>query len=159
MPPLQRKFIAQPEGTKSVASIEPTTREIADKPGVLVVAGEHLVRLMIRLGLERNGFDVKLASNGREAIDLYRAHRAEIAVVLLDVQMPDLSGPQILRALRELNPALPACFMGGDSGTYEGENPIDRGATRFIPKAFLFADLGPQTAPRRDETVIAPRAG
>jgi CheY-like chemotaxis protein len=74
---------------------------------VLVVDDEHLVRLMVQLGLERISCEVWLASNGREAIQQYRKHRARIDVVLLDVRMPGLDGPQILDVLRELNPKLP----------------------------------------------------
>jgi hypothetical protein len=54
-----------------------------DQPGVLVVDDDHLVRLMVQLGLERNGFAVWLASNGVEAIEIYRTHRERIAVILL----------------------------------------------------------------------------
>ena len=77
-----------------------TARPPAERPGVLVVDDEHLVRALLQLGLERDGFEVWSASNGREAIDLYREHRERIAAVLLDVRMPGLDGPATLGALR-----------------------------------------------------------
>jgi len=46
-----------------------------------------------------------LAPNGREAIDLYQEHSERIALVLLDVRMPGLDGPETLEALRKINPA------------------------------------------------------
>jgi CheY-like chemotaxis protein len=112
-----------------------------DKPGVLVVDDEHLVRSMVQLGLERNGFHVWLASGGREAIGLYRNHRDRIAVVLLDVRMPGLDGPQTLDALRELNPGVRACFMSGDTAAYEPEELRQRGAACVIAKPFHLEDL------------------
>jgi CheY-like chemotaxis protein len=108
---------------------------------VLVVDDEHLVRIMVQLGLERNGFDVWLASGGREAIGLYRKHRDSIAVVLLDVRMPGLDGPQTLDALRELNPGVRACFMSGDTGAYELDGLRERGAVCVIAKPFHLEDL------------------
>ena len=88
-----------PEETSHAAEVEPAVRQPREKPGVLVVDDEHMVRIMVQLGLERNGFDVWLARNGREAIDLYRGHAEEIAVVLLDVCMPGLDGLATLEVL------------------------------------------------------------
>jgi len=105
-----------------------------------VVDDDHMVRIMVQLGLERNGFDVWLAPNSREAIDLYRAHREHIAVVLLDARMPGLDGPQTLDALRELNPEVLACFMSGDTGACKPEELRHHGAA-YIAKPFFLNNL------------------
>jgi CheY-like chemotaxis protein len=120
---------------------EPTVRKVRDKPGVLVVDDDHLVRSLVQLGLERNGFEVWQASNGREAISQYRAHRDRIAVVLLDVRMPGLDGPQTLAALRELNPEVLACFMSGPGTDSEREEWRRDGAADVIAKPFLLDQL------------------
>jgi len=130
----------EPPNKQSQAA-EPTVPQFRDKPGVLVVDDEHLVRIMVQLGLERNGFEVWLAANGREAIDLYRAHREDIAVVLLDLRMPDLDGPETLDALRELDPEVPACFMSSNTVAYERNELVRRGVAQVIAKPFLIADL------------------
>ena len=101
-----------PDEKSPAVADEPTVLEPSEKPGVLVVDDEHMVRIMVQLGLERNGFDVWLARNGREAIDLYRAHAEQIAVVLLDVCMPGLDGLATLMVLRELNPEVVCMFHG-----------------------------------------------
>jgi DNA-binding response OmpR family regulator len=106
-----------------------------------VVDDEHLVRIMVQLGLERDGFDVWLASNGREALRLYRTLRHRIGVVLLDVCMPDLDGPATLDALRKLNPEVLVCFMSGDTGDYEPEELRQRGAAYVLAKPFLLNEL------------------
>jgi CheY-like chemotaxis protein len=136
-----RKLMDSSDIKGQAAKPEPTVRKIGNKRGVLVVDDEQLVRIMVQLGLERIGLDVWLATDGREAIDLYRAHREDIAVVLLDVQMPGLDGPQTLDALRALNPAVLACFMSGDLGDYTVEELVQRGATYVIAKPFLPDDL------------------
>jgi CheY-like chemotaxis protein len=119
MPPLDRQLIHPPVATSQAAEGEPTAQQVHEKLGVLVVDDNRLVRTMVQLGLERDGFDVWLASNGRDAIHLYRALRDRIAVVLLDVHMPGLDGPATLDALRRLNPDVLVCFMSGDTGDYE----------------------------------------
>jgi DNA-binding NtrC family response regulator len=82
-----------------------------------------------------------LAPDGREAIDLYRAHKEDIAVVLLDVRMPGLDGPQTLDALRDLNSEVLACFMGGDGGTHAPDELVERHAAHVIAKPFMIDDL------------------
>jgi CheY-like chemotaxis protein len=136
-----RKLVDPPAEESEAAQGEATLRQPRDKPGVLVVDDNHLVRIMVQLGLERNGFDVWMASGGREAIRLYRQHRDSIAVVLLDVHMPRLDGPQTLEALRELNPEVVVCFMSGDATACEPEEQRQRGAACVIAKPFHLDQL------------------
>jgi CheY-like chemotaxis protein len=141
MPSDCRKVFHPPAEPSQAAEGEPTGQQFPARPGVLVVDDDHLVRCMVQLGLERSGFDIWSASNGREAIQLYRAHRESIGVVLLDVRMPGLDGPETLDALRELNPDVRACFMSGDMGGYEPEELRRRGAADVIAKPFLLDEL------------------
>jgi CheY-like chemotaxis protein len=67
-----------------------------------IVDDEASMRGLLRIGMHQQGFSVWLAASGREAIDVYRRHR--IDMVLLDVRMPGLDGPQTLAALQSLNP-------------------------------------------------------
>lgn len=135
------KLSDPPDGKGQAAAAEPMVRQPCKKPGVLVVDEDHLVRIMVQLGLERNGFDVWLARCGREAIDLYGRHTEEIAVVLLDVRVPGLDGLRTLEVLRELNPQVRACFMSGDIGPSKPEELLKHGAAYVIAKPFLLGDL------------------
>jgi CheY-like chemotaxis protein len=123
------------------AAGERTVRPPREKPGVLVVDDEHLVRVMVQLGLERDGFEVWSATDGWQAIRLYREHRDRIAVVLLDVHMPGLDGPQTLDALREVAPQVVACFMSGDACANEPEELRQRGVAYFLAKPFRLDHL------------------
>lgn len=137
----QDKVSDPPDEKSQAAAAEPTSRQPCDKPGMLVVDEDRLVRIMVQLGLERKGFDVWVARSSREALDLYRRHMEEIAVVLLDVRMPGLNGPKTLEVLREMNPEVPACLMSGNTGDYKPEELLQRGATYVITKPFLIDDL------------------
>jgi CheY-like chemotaxis protein len=136
MRPLERKPIDPPVENGQTAKGGPAVQQRSEKLGVLVVDDEDFVRIMVQLGLEHNGFDVWLASNGREAIQLYQTHRERIAVVLLDLRMPVMDGPQTLDALRELNPEVRVCIMSGDMGSDGPEGLRQRGAAHVIAKPF-----------------------
>jgi CheY-like chemotaxis protein len=110
-------------------------------PGVLVVDDEGCVRGVLGIGMRRAGFAVWLAADGREALDLYRRHRESIDVVLLDVLMPGLDGPQTLAALRELNPQIRCCFMSGDLGGYTEERLRRLGAAAILQKPFRLDEV------------------
>lgn len=88
-------------------------------PTILIADDEPAIRKLLETGLQDHGFEVLLAADGQEAIDLYRRHGEAIAAVLLDVRMPGLDGPETLKALRWLNPDLQVCFMSGDCGNYD----------------------------------------
>lgn len=96
---------------------------------------------MVQLALEWEGFEVWTASNGNDAVRIYENHRDRIALVLLDVKMPDLDGPCTLDALRELNPKLVACFMSGSTGQYTNADLIRRVPARIFAKPFRLDEL------------------
>lgn len=108
-------------------------------PTVLVVDDQSLVREVLRAGLRCCGFEVLLAGDGGEAIDLYRRDHDTIAIVLLDVQMPGLDGPEVLTALRTIDPNVRAFFMTGDSGRYDVDGLLAMGARQVFAKPFNVA--------------------
>lgn len=111
-------------------------------PGILLVDDDATVLRLLELVLQRRGFQIFLARNGREAVTQYQAHQAKIHVVLLDVCMPELDGPQTLEQLRRIQPAVVACFMSGYTGLYTPQELLQRGAVHFFSKPFRLDELG-----------------
>jgi two-component system OmpR family response regulator len=107
----------------------------AEAPAVLVVEDESAVRRLLELALHLHGFRVLLAANGQEAVDLYQQQHEAIALVLTDVRMPGLDGPETLAALQQINPAVRCCFMSGNTGPYTADGLRELGAA-FIDKPF-----------------------
>jgi CheY-like chemotaxis protein len=74
---------------------------------------------------------------------LFWRHREMIDLVLLDVCMPGLDGPQTATALQQLEPRIRFCFMSGDLGGYTDRKLRELGALALIPKPFRLAEIGP----------------
>src|SRR5262249_49663272 len=110
-----------------------------EAPGILVVDDDPSVRALLGIVLRRQGFTAWVAADGLEALDLYRRHSAEIALVLLDVRMPVMDGPQTWAALQQVNPGVRCCFISGHTGKYTEQELLERGA---VGKPFAPADLG-----------------
>lgn len=119
--------------------------EPESEKSILVVDDEAIVRQMLEVVLRRSGFGVLLAADGPEALALYERHRPRIAVVLLDVRMPGLDGPQTLAALRQFDPGVRCCFMSGDTKCYSEQELLAQGAVCFFPKPFRSLDGLTQT--------------
>ncbi len=82
---------------------------------VLVVDDEAVVREMAKKALERQGYTVLLAGGGAAAIDLLKRHPGDIAVVLLDLSMPRMSGEETLPELRKIRPETKVIISSGYS--------------------------------------------
>lgn len=80
---------------------------------ILVVDDEDNIREITRSTLEKFGYRVLTAVDGRNGLDLYNQHRGEIAAVLTDIAMPNLDGPGMIRAIQEIQPAISVIAMSG----------------------------------------------
>ena len=114
----------------------PEERPAEPCPEVLVVDDEALVLRLLEMALPQHGLAVRQAGGGAEAVAVYRRHRGSIGVVLLDVRMPGLDGPQTLAALRAIDPGVRCVFMSGDTRGYSAEQLLGLGAARVVAKPF-----------------------
>ena len=76
---------------------------------ILVVDDEQSMREMLGILLRRDGHDLTIAESGREAIELIR--RESFDLVVSDVKMPDVSGVEVIRAARAVNPGIIAILI------------------------------------------------
>jgi DNA-binding NtrC family response regulator len=112
-----------------------------DAPGILVVDDDQMLLSLLKTVFQRQGFHVWTATGGQAALDLYERHGERIAVVLLDVLMPGMDGPQTLAELRRLDPLVACCFMSGFTGGYSGGDLEDLGALCCFEKPFRAQEL------------------
>jgi PAS domain S-box-containing protein len=103
---------------------------------VLVVDDEEVVRGVAARILGSYGFDVILASDGREGVERFRERHQEISVVLMDLTMPTLDGVDAFREIRALNDSVPVLLMSG----YNEQDAVTRfagkGLAGFVQKPF-----------------------
>lgn len=83
--------------------------------------------------LERKtDLEVAYASNGKEALDAVA--RELPALVLTDIQMPEMDGLQLMETIRERHPGLPVILMTGSGSEAVAAQALRRGATSYVPK-------------------------
>ena len=103
---------------------------------VLLAEDELAVSRLLQRYLQMIGLDVVAATNGREALDLYRSEAPDLLVS--DVDMPEMSGLQLLSSIRETDHRLPAILVSGLGDPEEGRAQRDY---RFMAKPINLADL------------------
>jgi PAS domain S-box-containing protein len=92
-------------------------------PTLLLVEDDPALRMLVVTMLEEAGYVVLQAGNGLDAIALAERHRGDIDLLLTDVVMPRLSGPELAQELRALRPGLEVLFMSG----YNDSRLVHRG--------------------------------
>jgi DNA-binding response OmpR family regulator len=110
-------------------------------PRILVAEDEKDIRELIAFTLRFAGFDVLLATNGAEAVEVAEAERPDL--VILDVRMPKMSGYEACRRLKE-NPqtaSMPVVFLSAKGQDSEIQQGLESGAEEYILKPFAPDEL------------------
>ena len=129
----------------STARVLDTPSDEAAKPRILVVDDEPSMRDMLRIVLRRDGYDGVVAENGREALGvLERGERIDLLVT--DVILSGMDGPELARRAVGLVPELPVLFMSG----YTDDEIVRRGLLQagqpFLQKPFTPEALASEVA-------------
>ena len=109
------------------------------KPRILIVDDEPSMRDMLRIVMRRDGFDVEVAANGKEAIELLKRERVDL--LLSDIRMPDVSGVDVLRAAKEANRDIVAFMMTAFASTDTAVEAMRLGAVDYFTKPFNMDEL------------------
>jgi two-component system, OmpR family, response regulator RegX3 len=119
-------------------SASPRRSIVADPPTVLVVEDEESFIEALVVGLKREGFLVKVARDGVEAVETFDSVRPDL--VLLDVMLPRLSGIDVCRQLRSRSrvPIIMVTAKGGEIDTVVG---LEVGADDYVTKPYRLREL------------------
>jgi CheY-like chemotaxis protein len=107
---------------------------------ILVVDDEELVRRAAKLTLEKYGYHVVLAEDGKRAVETLVALGAEVSAVLLDMAMHGMGGERAFQEIRRLQPDLPVIASSGYSEA-EAIARFGRGIAGFVQKPYSVAAL------------------
>lgn|GEM_PF-2076931 len=121
--------------------LQPTMPPAKTQETILIVEDEKTVRDLVTKVLKRSGYDVIVASNGLEALDLCRQTNIKINLVLTDVVMPKMGGVELSQQLGQIIPGIPILFMSGyTDGALLQSNDL-KSHFAFLQKPFTPQDL------------------
>ncbi|MBA3394284.1 MAG: response regulator [Deltaproteobacteria bacterium] len=108
---------------------------------VLVVDDDPIVRRALALAMSSIGYHVAEAQSGTDAVEIYREHKSELRVVLLDMVMPTMNGRATYLALREIDPDVRVILMSGYTLNEEVQEILDLGVKAFVSKPYSIETL------------------
>jgi PAS domain S-box-containing protein len=118
----------------------PATRT-AGTGTILLVEDEDAVRSLVEAILTADGYQILVADSADHAIELCRTYPAKIDILLTDVVMPGVSGPELAKSLLCLRPGLKLVYMSGYAGEYLHNEGVNADGVVLLQKPFTAAAL------------------
>ena len=100
------------------------------QPRILVVDDEPSMRQMLAIVLKREGYDVSLAENGRSAVAALE--RGPFDLLISDIKMPDMSGVDVLRAAKQVDPDILGIMITAFASTETAIEAMRLGACDYL---------------------------
>jgi DNA-binding response OmpR family regulator len=106
---------------------------------ILIAEDDLNIQNAIKEILEEEGYQVKAASNGKEAFKIYQSYNPDF--IILDIMMPEMSGYEVCREIRQKNTAIPILFLSAKSEEVDKVLGLEMGADDFVNKPFGAMEL------------------
>ncbi len=131
-----------PAGEKVEVEEKPDLCEPAKGTGtILVVDDEEIIRNMLTEILQKLGYKVLLACDGREGVEVFRENSGEIDLVILDMNMPVMDGRETFKEIKNIDPNVRALLTTGFSMSKGTQDILDEGFVGYITKPFTIHQL------------------
>jgi signal transduction histidine kinase len=108
---------------------------------ILLVEDEAMVRTLAREALSGHGYRVLEAANGRQAMQLVKAYQGPLHLLLSDVIMPGMNGPELAQQLKALRPDMKTLYMSAYADEVLGSCGVFSAGVNFLQKPFTPAIL------------------
>ena len=108
------------------------------KKKVLVVDDEPQITLVLRSGLSKHGYDVRVAAEGESALELFNAWGPDLVVT--DLSMPNMTGLELCRRLRDIS-SVPIIVLSVKEDESVKIESLDAGADDYVTKPFSIGEL------------------
>lgn len=128
----------QPE--KPVVAVPQEKKVASDQPEILVIEDEPSVRSLIRRVLSGKGYQITEAQDGEQALARAREHQRPFDLVVSDVVMPKMPGPEVVLQLRQIHPQTRVLFISGYTGGALQRSGLSS-KERLLAKPFTVASL------------------
>jgi two-component system, cell cycle sensor histidine kinase and response regulator CckA len=133
-----------PQIEQAVDADSPPTAPVEVRQGsetILVVEDEPDFRNLLRDGLQARGYTVLIANNGVDALRVAEQHKGPIRLLLTDVIMPEMSGPELAKCLKETRPDIDVLYMSGYTDDKVANIAELDGKLALIQKPFYMSEL------------------
>lgn len=108
---------------------------------ILVVEDEQHLAIGIKYNLEAEGYRVSIACDGRSALSLIHDEPSDIALIILDLMLPGMSGYDVCEALRSSGHEIPVLMLSARTLTEDRTRGFDVGANQYLTKPFELDEL------------------
>ncbi|NJN72467.1 MAG: response regulator transcription factor [Limnothrix sp. RL_2_0] len=120
--------------------------ELSTKARILVVEDEEVIREMIIMGLQEEGYDVFFADNGRSALNMlqnpeFNAPDMPLDLVILDIMLPEVNGLDLCRFLRYQGNTIPILILSAKASETDRVLGLEVGADDYLTKPFSLREL------------------
>jgi two-component system, cell cycle sensor histidine kinase and response regulator CckA len=134
-------YLPAVEGARRLASADAPATQAGGSETILLVEDADALRAVTREFLELAGYTVKDAANGEQAVQIARVHSGAIDLLLTDVVMPGMSGPEVAKRVAQLHPEAKVLFMSGyTANAVLNHGALDNSMT-LLSKPFSRASL------------------
>lgn len=106
---------------------------------LLVVEDEEVIQNIISKGLKKKGYAIDQASNGKMALELFAVN--EYDLIILDLNLPQVDGMEVLKQIRELNQEIKILILSARSQVEDKIKGLDGGSNDYMVKPFDFFEL------------------
>jgi two-component system chemotaxis response regulator CheY len=109
---------------------------VDDEPAIV-----RLFQQRFRREIKEGRLSLKFAADGTEALEIFTGSNAQVVMILSDINMPGMSGLELLRKLRELDAEIPIYMISAYENEQYSRQSTELGANGFIPKPLDFVSL------------------
>ena len=131
--------VPDPIPAEAVALFPPP--DVGGHETILIVEDEENVRELLLRSLARHGYTLLTASDGRDALRVASRHKGAIDLILTDVVMPHMGGPELVASIRSRLPSAKALFMSGYTDDAMMRHGLLMADVSFIQKPYTPAEL------------------
>jgi CheY-like chemotaxis protein len=121
---------------------------------ILLVEDETVVRHLVAEILESSGYTVMQAGDGPSALELLRRHSGKLDLLVTDVVMPGMSGPEVAQAVTSMRPGTEVLYTSGYTDSAIGHHGVLEPGIAFLQKPFSADDLTRKIRALLDEASV-----
>lgn len=103
---------------------------------ILVAEDERIIRNLTDVTLRKAGYDVLLAEDGQQAVEIFKENSEKVNLLMLDVMMPNMNGWEAYQAINKMAPQVPVIFCSGYSDDILKEEYLHEFPAEIVQKPY-----------------------